>query len=169
MVKKILILIIIFYFLALIQTSFLIHFNILGTVPNLILILVCLLSFFEKPKEYWGIFGALLGGFFLDIFSNSFMGLAIISLLIVSFFIKKSLHFLKETPEKHPFHYFLPLLFFSLIFYDLFFGIIFYFLYLNSFQFNLGLTTLIKIFYNLSLGFFGFYFYKKGYGISQKI
>jgi hypothetical protein len=125
------------------------------------------LSFFGEPKENLGIFGAIFGGFFLDIFSNSFLGLSIGGLLIVSFFIKYSLYILKETPEKYPLRYFLPLLFFSIIFYDLFLNFTFYFL--NSLPFQLGLSTLIKIVYNLTLGFLFFYFYKKGYGIFQKI
>jgi len=157
--RKILILILIavFYILTLFQSSFLVHFNISGVVPNLVLILVCLLSFFEKPNQHLGIFGAIIGGFFLDIFSNSFIGISIIVLIIISFFIKKSLHFLKETSERYPIIYFLPLFIFSLIFYDLA-------LVLVS-QFNLSLGFLIEIIYNSAFAFLGFYIFKGLYSL----
>ena len=54
--KKILILVIVFYILVLFQISFLVHFNIfdgsfLGWSPNLILIAVILLNIFENPQK----------------------------------------------------------------------------------------------------------------------
>lgn len=88
MFKKILILVILLYFLALLQTSFLVHFRILGRVPNLILILVILWSIFEKPKKYYGITNALIGGFFLDIFSSRPIGFYILILLTLVIFLK---------------------------------------------------------------------------------
>lgn len=88
MYKKILISIIIFYFLALLQTSFLVHFSICGIVPNLILIVVILWNFFEKPKNYCGLYSAVIGGFFLDIFSNRFIGFYILILLALAIIIK---------------------------------------------------------------------------------
>jgi len=157
MIKKTLLLIAVFYILVLLQSSFLVHFNISGTVLNLILILVCLLSFFEKPNEYQGIFGAVIGGFFLDIFSNSFIGISIITLVVISFFIKKSLHLLKETSKRYPIIYFLPLFLFSLIFYDLFLAF--------TFQFNFGLNFLIEIIYNSVFAFLGFYICKGIYSL----
>lgn len=88
MLKKILISIILFYFLALLQTSFLVHFAISRIVPNLILILVILWNLFENPKNYFGIYAALIGGFFLDIFSNCFIGFNILILAGLAIFIK---------------------------------------------------------------------------------
>jgi len=85
---KILISIILFYFLALLQTSFLAHFSICGIVPNLILITVILWNFFEKPKDYSGLYGAAIGGFFLDIFSNRFVGFYILISLALAIIIK---------------------------------------------------------------------------------
>lgn len=75
MAKKTLILIIIFYILILFQTSFLAHFNISGTVPNLVLIAVILISFFEKTEQKLGLISAFIGGLFLDIFIGNFMGI----------------------------------------------------------------------------------------------
>jgi len=88
MFKKILISIIVFYFLVLIQTSFLVHFNILGIVPNLVLISVVLWNLFEKSKNYFGLYVALIGGFFLDIFSNYFIGFYILILFTLVIFLK---------------------------------------------------------------------------------
>jgi len=153
MIKKALILIAVFYVSALLQSSFLVHFNIAGVIPNLILILVCLLSFFEKSGRRQGLFGAVLGGFFLDIFSSSFIGISIISLIIVSFFVRKSFGILKETYEKRPIIYFLPLFVISLIFYDLFL-----FNY-SIFQFNL--SFFVEIIYNSIFALLFFYIFKK--------
>ena len=90
--KKFLLLILFFYILVLLQTSFLLHFNILGWwvgwSPNLILISVILISFLEKPENNSGFFSAFLGGFFLDIFSESFFGFNILILTVIVFFIK---------------------------------------------------------------------------------
>jgi len=96
--KKILILVIVFYILVLFQISFLVHFNIfdgsfLGWSPNLILIAVILLNIFENPQKNSGYFTAFIGGFFLDIFSCHFLGINFIGfwisiLLAISFSIK---------------------------------------------------------------------------------
>lgn len=89
--KKFLLLILFFYILVLLQTSFLIHFNILGWwgwSPNLILISVILISFLEKPENNFGFFSAFAGGFFLDIFSESFFGFNILILTATVLFIK---------------------------------------------------------------------------------
>lgn len=86
--KKTLLLIIFFYILVLLQTSFLAHFHIWGAVPNLVVIIVILINLFEKPQENSGIFSAVIGGFFLDIFSSHFIGFYILILVGLSLFIK---------------------------------------------------------------------------------
>ena len=68
-----------FYFLVLFQTSFLVHFNISNWIPNLALIAVLLLIFWGDAKD--SIWGAICAGFFLDIFSNNFIGFHIFILL----------------------------------------------------------------------------------------
>ncbi|MEK7503575.1 MAG: rod shape-determining protein MreD [Patescibacteria group bacterium] len=88
MIKRILILFAIFYLLALLQTSFFIHFKIWGIVPNFILISVLLINVLEKPKKNTGIVAGFIGGFFLDIFSSNFIGFYALILLALSFLIK---------------------------------------------------------------------------------
>ena len=95
--RKILILAILFYILVLLQTSFLVHFNIFGHVPNFILLLVVVLSISEPPTIFFkkvaggensGVWGAVFGGFFLDIFSSGPIGFQILIYMAISIFIK---------------------------------------------------------------------------------
>ena len=85
--KKIIILFFCFYFFALLQASFFPHFS-LGHLLNLVLIVVVLINLFEARKEKSGLFSAFFGGFFLDIFSDNFIGFWILILLAISIFIK---------------------------------------------------------------------------------
>jgi len=85
--KKIIILFFCFYFLTLLQASFFPHFS-LGHLLNLVLIVVVLINLFEARKEKSGLFSAFFGGFFLDIFSENFIGFWILILLAISIFIK---------------------------------------------------------------------------------
>jgi len=80
MFKKILISIIVFYFLVLAQTSFI--------LPNLTLILVGLWNLFERPKNYAGIYTASIAGFFLDVFSSRPFGFYILISLALTIFLK---------------------------------------------------------------------------------
>ena len=95
--KKIIILFFCFYFFALLQASFFPHFpfgHLLTPTPifggglNLVLIVVVLINLFEARKEKSGLFSAFFGGFFLDIFSENFIGFWILILLAISIFIK---------------------------------------------------------------------------------
>ena len=88
MIKKISILIAIFYLLTLLQTSFLVHFNIKGIIPNLVLIAIILLNLFEQHKSYTGLISAFFGGFFLDIFSENFIGFYVLILVGLAISIK---------------------------------------------------------------------------------
>lgn len=106
--KKILILIPFLYILTLFQTSFLIHFNVFlkggfwGYALNPILIAVILITVLEKPEKNSGIFLGVCGGFFLDIFSENFIGFHILILLGLSFFIKFILRKYVRTPIIRP-------------------------------------------------------------------
>lgn len=66
---------------VILQVSFLSHFEILRAAPNLLL--VCVISWLVlkdfKASFFWGI----LGGGFVDLFSGSFFGINMISLLII--------------------------------------------------------------------------------------
>lgn len=89
--KKVLILILLFYFLIIFQESFLSHFTLFGGTCNLILISVFLLIFFE---ENWGsgnsgILCGFLGGTILDLFSAIPFGVFALNLTLTSFFFKK--------------------------------------------------------------------------------
>lgn len=89
--KKIFIFILFFYILVLLQTSFLIHFNIflsgfLG--GSLILIAIFFINLFEKTEEKSGLFLAFFGGFLLDIFSENLFGFYILILMVIAIFIK---------------------------------------------------------------------------------
>jgi len=86
--KTFLLSIVVLYFLTLFQTSFLVHFRILGYVPNLVLFFVVIWNFLENEKNSTGVFVSLVGGFFLDIFSNHFIGFNILILVLVSLAIK---------------------------------------------------------------------------------
>ena len=101
MVKKIIFFVFFFYFLTLIQNSFLFHFKLLGIASNLVLITVILINFFERPEGKSGIIAAFLGGFYLDVFSISnelFFGFYILVSLILSLFIKLILRKHVEIP-----------------------------------------------------------------------
>ncbi len=78
----------ILYFLTLFQTSFLVHFQIAGYTLNLVLVLVLAWNFLEDWKRFQGIFVALAGGLFLDIFSGHFIGFNILILVLMSLAIK---------------------------------------------------------------------------------
>src|SRR3989338_1912966 len=82
---KILILAPIFYFLALLQSSFLPHFAVFGHVPDLVFIAI-VFSFFFLPSLGWA--SAFWGGFFLDIFSSHFLGFNVTIALGLLFFIR---------------------------------------------------------------------------------
>jgi rod shape-determining protein MreD len=93
MLKNIIFLIFFFYFLVLIQSSFLTHFQIFSGsfgiwTPNLILITIILINFFEKPEKNLGIIAAFIGGFFLDLFSENFIGFYILISLGLAIFLK---------------------------------------------------------------------------------
>ena len=72
------------------QTSFFVHFYLFGFIPNIILFLVIILNLLEKEKNLFslGFFSAALGGFFLDIFSDRFIGFYILISICLVIFIK---------------------------------------------------------------------------------
>ena len=75
-----------FYFLLLLQTSFLVHF--VPFLPSLILIIVLLINLFEDEKKNFGMITAFIGGFFLDVFSENYIGFHILILFLLSILIK---------------------------------------------------------------------------------
>ena len=160
---KYLLITLLFFILVLLQAIFLPFFSIIGIVPNLVFILFFILTFFaclrdQKRQNKYQIevfFMAIIAGLFLDIFSSSYFGPSIISLLIIYFSIKAVIHFLKDRQDKYLIFYFLYLFLFSFFIYNLFLGLLSNSLYLElNFK-----TTLIGLLYNLVLVYIGFYIY----------
>jgi len=88
MIKRFIFFLFLFYFLVLIQTSFLAHFTIFGYVPNIVIFLVIIWSLVENKRNPNGFYVAFFGGLFLDIFSSNIIGFYILILLTLVFLIK---------------------------------------------------------------------------------
>lgn len=86
MIKRILFITLFFYFLTLFQASFFVHFS--KFFPNLVFGTIVLINLLESRKENFGIFAALTGGFFWDIYSGYFIGIFTLISLLSSLFIK---------------------------------------------------------------------------------
>ena len=97
--KRVFLVIILFYGLAIFETSFLGHFHVFGGLPNLVLIGVIMLNLFEKPEEKSGVWAAVIGGFFWDVFSANFIGFHLLILLAVSLIIKYVLKRFLSIPD----------------------------------------------------------------------
>jgi rod shape-determining protein MreD len=148
--QKTLVIIFLFYLFALLQNSFFTHFNLFGVTPNLVFILFFLIVFFEgENKNYQIIFFAVTAGFFLDIFSNTYLGPSIILLIIMGFLLKKTQSLLKNRDAAHPFIYFSPLFLVSFIIYEI--------VLMVSFD----LRFVFAMVYNLFFAIVGFWIFKK--------
>jgi len=155
--KKILFFVLFFYILVLIQTGFLFHFDIAGTVPNLLLISVVLVIFFERPQKKSGFLIAAIAGFYLDLFSDFWLGISLFTLVVLTFLIKRILRAL----EGENILYFISLLIFAVIFYN------FFSVFLNSVlklsfppSFSFNKLKILELVYNLGMGVFAFYLVK---------
>ena len=97
--RKILILILLFYFLVIFQESFLSHFSLFGGTCNLILISVFLLIFFEENlgTKNLGVLAGFLGGTILDFFSSIPFGIFALNLTLSSFLTQKISRVFKES------------------------------------------------------------------------
>ncbi len=152
--KFILSLIIIFA-LIILQSSLYPYLAIYGAFPNLILIMVVILSILRGYKKnlIWIIFG----GLFLDIFSfNNHLGISIAGLFLISYLI----YFLSQTT-------FRKTNIFSVILFGIgatliykFFLILVFLIAKSSFEFSFS-QTLSQIIYNLVLLIPLFYLIKK--------
>ncbi|MFH1713981.1 MAG: hypothetical protein ABH831_00015 [Candidatus Nealsonbacteria bacterium] len=88
--KKFLLLAVLFLFLGLAQTSFMVYFSFFGIIPNLLLISVIILNLLEKSEKKSGLVLAVWAGFILDLFSfgSSIFGFYAGLLLLLAIFIK---------------------------------------------------------------------------------
>lgn len=87
-IEDLIIIILFSYLFFIFQTSFLVHLDIKGIVPNLVLIAVFLVNILENPVNYYGVLIAVIFGFFWDIFSEKFIGFHILILVFTSILIK---------------------------------------------------------------------------------
>jgi rod shape-determining protein MreD len=148
--QKFLIIILFFYIFALLQNSFFSHFNLFGAVPNLIFLFFFLLVFFlGKNNIYQVVFLAAIAGFFLDVFSFTYLGFSIVLLLIIGFLLKKTQSLLKNRQDNYSFIYFLPLFIIFLLIYNAFSGMTF------------SSQVIFSIIYNSLAVSVLYYFYKK--------
>lgn len=174
------IIIFIFFIASLFQVSFLPHFGIMGGIPDFIFILFFILIFFNppshetsarqrKPNEYYyAFFLVIVAGFFSDVFLPSYFGISMISFLVVYYFKKLIVYFMKEVKDKYFIFYFIPI--FSLCFILnavilYLFSIFLLFLPRSGIpfvgQFDLGPIILIRLVYSLVFACIGFYIYEK--------
>ena len=90
MIRRTIFLFAFLFLLILVQVSFLAHFNIKGFALNLFLITILLICLFSSKREF-AIAAALIGGFYLDIYSigrAGFFGLYTLIVLSLAFFIR---------------------------------------------------------------------------------
>jgi len=154
--------IILFYFFALLQSSFFIYFSLFGAIPNFVFILFFLLTFFCSENNYYKtIFIAILAGLTIDIFYASQIGISIVLLIIIGFLITKTQSSLKKTDDDYPFIPFFALFLTSFLAYCLLFKICLYFI-------NPGYTIVVfspkllaEILYSSFFAILAFFIYKK--------
>lgn len=165
--EKPLIVIIMFYFFALLQSSFFVHFNLFGAVPNLVFVLFFLLLFFEQPgsfapfsKGFDAIFLALVGGFFLDVFSFAYLGPSVAIFLIIGALLIKIKKILKATQDPYPFYFFLPLFFVFLVTYNVLISVFYYFAGFSKMLIVFNSVTVWSLIYNIFIAVVAFLVYK---------
>ena len=159
---KYLIIILLFYFFAILQNSFFAHFNFMGAVPNLVFILFFTLIFFTQKRGFVEvIFYSFAGGFFLYIFSDVNFSASVILLLIIGLSEKNAQKLLRNKQnDDYPFIYFLPLFFVSILAYDLLSSFIINSLNFSWPVFNLTWGFVSGIIYNLIIASIIFLAYK---------
>ncbi len=153
-----------FYIISLLQTSFFFQFAFLGIIPNLLFIFFFLFVFFEEYENFdQGFFSALIAGFFLDLLSNAYFGVSIILLVFLGVLIKKILLGLRETDERHPLEYFLPMFTVCFIAYALSLNVVLKLLGLSDVFIGFDWKSVAELFLNLLIAFAFFNLFKKFY------
>ena len=112
---KIIISFIAFYFLALFQVGYLIHFKVVGGMWNPILVAVIFFNFLEKREDKSGLAIGGLAGLYLDLFSSYFLGFFTLIGILIAFAIKS----IKPLLETKRFISFALVLFSGLLFYEI--------------------------------------------------
>ncbi|MEI7424957.1 MAG: rod shape-determining protein MreD [Candidatus Staskawiczbacteria bacterium] len=169
--QKSFIIVILFYFFALLQHSFFTHFNLFGATPNLVYILFFLLLFTSKIGEnisnnYYIVSLSFVAGLFLDIYSYTYIGPSIIILLLISFLFIKAKALLQSRDNSYPFEYFLPLFIISILAYDLSIGCYLRFVEPNKIAMISSFQLVISLIYNSVVASIFFFLNKK---INEKL
>ncbi len=154
---KLLIVTTVFFLLGLFQSSFLPHVSIMGIIPNLVFILFFVLVFFEKSTAYHeGIFYTVIAGLVTDIFSSSYFGPGILSLLVTYSAMKILFYLLEERRGKYLFFYFLIVFLVSFILYEILFSL---FVIIPHGTFTLRQNIIVEESFNMAIALLVFYFY----------
>jgi rod shape-determining protein MreD len=77
-----------FYFLALLETSFFIHFSFFTFLPSLLFICQIILVLLEDPDRNLSMLSAFWAGFFWDIFSSRIFGVGILLMISLTLILK---------------------------------------------------------------------------------
>ena len=164
---KLLILIVLFSFFAILQNSFFTYFSVMGSSVNLVFILFFILIFFynrsadEKESDSYIILLAVVAGFFLDLFLPIYFGVSIISLLIIYIIEKFITHLMVQNREKNLIFYFICMFSLSFIVYQILLYISLKLLGVHFLGLSFSVHTLGYLIYNLCFACIGFYLYKK--------
>jgi rod shape-determining protein MreD len=160
MFKKLLLVVLLFYLFALMQNSFLIHFNLFGVSPNLVFILYFLFVFFSKEHLESFIY-AIIAGTLLDLFWYNYLGPSIIFLIFIAFLLKKTQSLLSYGEDNYPFIYFFPIFLIYFCIYKVAFMVYLQFIdpAYASVVFNLGF--IFELLYNLLFASIGYWILKK--------
>jgi hypothetical protein len=154
--SKSLTIILLAFFLTVLQIGFLPNYTFFGAVPNLVFILFFLVIFFSN--ERYNVFQALYSvffGFLIEMTSGSFefVGLFVVLLFFMGFILKKMQRSFISGYDRFPVEQF--------VFLFLFFCAIFEFMFA---EFNLSRIFWLNIFCDCILSSIGFYIFKSKYG-----
>ena len=146
---------IVLFIASLLQVSFFPYFAILGSVPNLVLVVFFLVIFFEPQQFYMqGSFTAIVAGLFLDIFLPSQFGVSIVSLLGI-YLLNKLMHYLlREGKDAYAIFYFIGTFAVSFILYEI---LLYIFSLFFPFEHSSLLIWVISLPYSLAFVCIGFY------------
>lgn len=151
-----------FCILALLQNTF------FAGMVNLVLVLVCLLAFFEEPKRYNYIYLVVFAGVLSDVFSGSFFGVSVVSLLIVYFFLKEIIRFFLNIPKKHFVVYFIVSFISSAVVYEISFRTLSLVFNQSSFFYCIR-CLILGLLYNLLFALLGFLIFKLSFHGFKKL
>ncbi len=158
---KYIIIFLLFYLFAVLQSSFFAHFNFLGTIPDLVFILFFSFIFFSRYDSVQLVFLSIAAGLFSDVFSSAHIGTSVILLMAVGFLAKKTHLSFKETKDSHPFIYFASLFIASFVAYKLLLELYFWSFTGALFSSILQVSFFAAIIYNLIVSSLFFYVFKR--------